>query len=209
MIGVFFMPNWIKKSFVALVTILTFGLISPYQIMNATNMELDKPENDGVVEAKETSSNQSIEYEFKEAQAKSLLSRRDQFLSHALEQAELQSIMKFGGRIAPVIEDEFQTVILPNMQLAIQEVTALFGDDELTNLSISEKPGKGQSEKIFHIYDEYTGKDVIRFHVRRDLRPLEGYWFNFHYHTYHDNFQTHYSLGDIYWDKNTPPNWMN
>ncbi|MBT2695036.1 YpjP family protein [Bacillus sp. ISL-55] len=25
--------------------------------------------------------------------------------------------------------------------------------------------------------------------------------------SYHDNFQTHYELGRIFWAKNTPPKW--
>ncbi|MEW8987992.1 MAG: YpjP family protein, partial [Bacillus sp. (in: firmicutes)] len=83
-----------------------------------------------------------------------------------------------------------------------------YPEEDLVHLAISEEPGKGKSEKIFHIKDEKTGEDVIRFHVRRDQPPHEGYWFNFHYHTHHDEYQTHHDLGSIYWAKNTPPNWM-
>lgn len=117
-------------------------------------------------------------------------------------------MIKFGSKIGPVIADEFQNVILPKIEKALAEVTEQFPEEDLSYLTISEIPSGGRGEKIFHIYNEKTGKDIIRFHVRRDLRPQEGYWFNFHYHTYHDHFEKHYLLGEIFWDKNTPPRWM-
>ncbi len=61
---------------------------------------------------------------------------------------------------------------------------------------------------MFNIYDEQTGKDLIRFHVRTENRPGEGYYYNFHYHTAEDQFATHHNLGDVYWSKNTPPKWL-
>ncbi|MED4798110.1 YpjP family protein, partial [Priestia megaterium] len=50
--------------------------------------------------------------------------------------------------------------------------------------------------------------DLIRFHVRRENPPKDGYWFNFHYHAAADNFQKHYDLGKIYWNRNMPPKWF-
>src|SRR5690606_5692626 len=90
----------------------------------------------------------------------------------------------------------------------IEMTVEQFPDASLEKLAITEKPAGGISEKIFHIYETETNKDIIRFHVRRDKPPLEGYTFNFHYHTYHDQFQTHYALGNIYWDINTRPKWQ-
>ena len=98
-------------------------------------------------------------------------------------------------------------MILPKIEVALEEMASQFPDEQLQSLTISEKPSGGRSEKIFHIYDTESGKDIIRFHVRQDHIPLEGYWFNFHYHTYHDSFSAHYELGSIYWDTNTPPKW--
>ncbi|MEH7388569.1 YpjP family protein, partial [Bacillus sp. JJ1521] len=80
--------------------------------------------------------------------------------------------------------------------------------EQLDQLEISEQPSGGNGEKIFHIFDNTSGKDIVRFHVRKDHPPQDGYWFNFHYHTHHDGFQTHHALGDIYWNKNTPPKWL-
>jgi hypothetical protein len=99
-------------------------------------------------------------------------------------------------------------VILPNIEKAIQEVAVQFPEESLANLKVTETPGGGLSEKIFHITNSKANEDVIRFHVRRDHPPQQGYWFNFHYHTHHDNFQAHHELGSIYWNKNTPPKWM-
>ena len=65
-----------------------------------------------------------------------------------------------------------------------------------------------ENRKIFHVYNRLTGEDLLRFHVRRDHPPQDGYWFNFHYHTAEDGFQSHHELGSIYWDRNTPPDWM-
>lgn len=197
------MKKWLFKSFVALVTILTFGLVSPQQVIQAINNPLGQHVKDNVVET-ETADTEDVPSSVTEG---SPLSDRERFLSDMVNRGEVQAIQKFGPKIAPVIEDEFQQIILPNIGRAIEGVIEQFSDKDLAYLTISEVPGGGISEKIFHIYDGKTGRDIIRFHVRRDLRPQEGYWFNFHYHTYHDHFHTHYELGDIYWDKNTPPNW--
>jgi hypothetical protein len=125
-----------------------------------------------------------------------------------LKEAENQSYQKFGTKIKPVIENEFREIILPNIQSALQEMAFQFPEDDLKNITITEQPSPGHSEKIFNIKNSVTGKDILRFHVRRDNPPQAGYWFNFHFHTYHDGFQSHYDLGSIYWDKNTPPKWM-
>ena len=76
------------------------------------------------------------------------------------------------------------------------------------NLVISEQPSGEYHEKIFHIYNNDSKKDVIRFHVRTDKKPLDGFFFNFHYHLEEDNYSKHYALGEIYWSKNTPPKWL-
>ena len=200
------MPKWIKKSFVALVTVLTLGMYTPFQAVQANDEPVDKPDKNNLTEkSSQQKQNLTINY----TTEKSVISQKEQFLQTAIHLGEKQSWQKFGERIGPVIEDEFQQVILPNIEKAIEEVTVQFSEEDVQYLKISPKPGRGLSEKIFHIYNEKTGKDIIRFHVRRDLRPQEGYWFNFHYHTYHDQFQSHYLLGEIYWDKNTPPQWNN
>ncbi|WP_026581325.1 YpjP family protein [Bacillus sp. J33] len=194
------MPNWLRKSFVVLVTILTFGMVTPSQAFLYENTNQLKASRASDVEKTDSSTGPSTEednYVDKEV-----------FIRQMVKEAEMQSYEKFGTKIGPVIEDEFNEVILPNIEKAIQEVAVQFPEESLAHLKVTETPGGGLSEKIFHITNSQTSEDVIRFHVRRDHPPQQGYWFNFHYHTHHDSFQAHHELGAIYWDKNTPPKWM-
>ena len=122
--------------------------------------------------------------------------------------AKEQSYLKFGSRIGPVIENDFEENIFPKIEEAIEATVVRLGDDKMRSLVISEKPSGEYSEKIFHIVDTDSKKDVIRFHVRTENRPFDGYYYNFHYHTYEDNYVQHYNLGEIYWSKNMPPKWL-
>ncbi|MCE4047298.1 MULTISPECIES: YpjP family protein [Bacillaceae] len=195
------MPNWIRKSLVVFVSILTFGLVtpSPSAFYNTSNGDEKKPADESKlpVSSEELTLDTGILDE---------RSERDKVVGKLMEEAEVQSYTKFGSKIKPVIEDEFRIAILPNIEKAINNVTSSFPDEDLSQLTVTEMPSPGTSERIFHIVKE--NQDVIRFHVRRDRPPQDGYWFNFHYHTFQDNFQNHYALGNIYWDKNTPPKWM-
>ncbi|MBM7654833.1 YpjP family protein [Neobacillus cucumis] len=196
------MNKWLRKSLFVTISILTFGLVTPTQLMNQANAN-KITERDGVETAAPErnyvhSNNYVVESEF----------NREEFIQGLIKQAEIQSYQKFGTRIKPVIENEFREIILPNIERALEETATQFPESEVKNLTITEQPGAGLSEKIFNIKDSVSGKDILRFHVRRDNPPQEGYWFNFHYHTYHDQFHTHYELGSIYWAKNTPPKWM-
>ena len=192
------MPKWLKRSLVILITTLTFGTVAPPAYLLAEN-------NDGKQSSNFTD-NTIIETTIIDNFNKD---SKEEFLQLANMMAKEQSFEKFGTKIAPVIEDEFTEVILPKMEEVIASLADQMSESELNYLAISEKPTGGNSEKIFHIYSKETGKDIIRFHVRKDRPPLEGFYFNFHYHTYHDNFQQHHMLGSIYWSKNTPPSWMN
>ena len=195
------MSNWLRKSFVVLISILTFGLVTPSQAFLNENENLEKSNN-------KAPSSMHSDSGVSEATAEEELIDHDLFVQKMTAQAENQAYIKFGSKIKPVIQNEFQSIILPKIQVAIEETTKQYPQNELSYLTISEVPTYAKSEKIFHIYDERSGEDVIRFHVRRDHPPLEGYYFNFHYHTVHDNFQEHFSLGDIYWAKNIPPQWL-
>lgn len=196
------MPNWIRKSLVVFVSILTFGLVSPSPSSLYNNNNNDKKPSD---ESKTPFTLEERELKL-ENTAVEVQNERDKVLSQIMQEAEAQSYMKFGRKIKPVIEDEFRTAILPNMEKAIAEVMSIFPEEDLSQLTVTEFPSAGVAERIFHI--RKNEEDIIRFHVRRDRPPQEGYWFNFHYHTYHDQFHGHYYLGEIYWDKNTPPKWM-
>ncbi|WLR53239.1 YpjP family protein [Bacillus tianshenii] len=130
------------------------------------------------------------------------------FTEYAVEHAGKQAKEKFGPSIEGEIGDEFSTKILPKIEEVIARYADEWGEDQLRRLALSERPAGGMGEKIFHLYDRKTGEDLVRFHVRRDNPPKEGYWFNFHYHEAKDKFTEHHELGKIYWDKNTPPHWM-
>ncbi|HAQ07442.1 MAG TPA: hypothetical protein DCR24_07980 [Bacillus bacterium] len=189
------MPAWLRKSLVVMISIFTFGMVSPAQanvLLNTDRNEKSETSETAYVETLEDSYDEAVE--------------KERFIGKVMKEAEEQSFQKFGRKIGPVIEDEFRQTILPNIERAIEMVAAQYPGEKLNSLEITEMPGGGQSEKIFHIIGD-NGKDIIRFHVRRDQPPQEGFWFNFHYHTYHDGFQTHYELGRIFWAKNTPPKW--
>ncbi len=200
------MPHWLRKSLVVMVTILTFGLVSPSQAFLYDDSNAVKTSKKDIFDA--SSEDKSVIDHSALADESVGYISKEEFISHMLMEAETQSYTKFGARIKPVIENEFTEVILPNIEKAIINVAAQYPEEELANLTVTESPGKGHSEKIFNISNEKTSEDIIRFHVRRDQPPQQGYWFNFHYHTHHDQFQTHHELGSIYWDKNTPPKWM-
>lgn len=198
------MPAWLRKSLVVLISMFTFGMVSPAQANGFLTPSSDRTE-------KSVSTETSFLVPFEDPFSETPYTEeavRERFIERVVKEAEEQSFQKFGKKIGPVIEDEFRQTILPNIEIAIAMVAEQFPGEKLETLEISEIPGGGKSEKIFHIISE-SGKDIIRFHVRRDQPPKEGFWFNFHYHTYHDSFQTHYELGSIFWDKNTPPKWKN
>lgn len=196
------MKKWLYKSLVVSVALLSFGLITPKHEIWANFEEdrhgkstLDRPSDNHISSA----------YQLDEILVdEEPLPTTDYFVSAAKE----QSYIKFGTRVGPVIENEFESKIFPKIEEAIALTVDRVGEDELRNFIISEKPSGDYSEKIFHIVDRASKKDVIRFHVRTENRPFEGYYYNFHYHTYEDNYSKHYHLGDIYWSKNTPPKWL-
>lgn len=195
------MAAWFKRSLIILVSILTFGLVTPNDFAWLADADTLKDSKKGVVEDDHLSylSSDPTHSEFD----------RKQFITEILDKAEKNAYEKFGTKIEPKIGLEFKTEILPKIEETILTMATQFPDEDLQNLMVTEQPGGGRSERIFHIYDSESGKDLIRFHVRQDNPPLEGHWFNFHYHTYQDSYITHYDLGSIYWDKNTPPEWSN
>ncbi|GIN56565.1 YpjP family protein [Lederbergia ruris] len=197
------MRAWIRKSLIILVSVLTFGVVTPSHAFWSQNQELPKSSNSNT-----TSQSRSSENEVQMPVTFSEKDPEDEIVDALIGKAEQQAMLKFGPKISHVIESEFNEVIMPRIIEAIEMTAAQYPGDELKNLAITEKPGGGVSEKIFNVYHAETGKDLILFHVRREKPPLAGYQFNFHYHTYHDQFQTHYAMGTIYWSKDTPPNWQ-
>ncbi|RPK04984.1 hypothetical protein BSBH6_01685 [Bacillus subtilis] len=191
-----------------LFTIVTFGLVSPPAALMA-----DKPS--GQPSSLEQNDYTAFydehdlydDYESENRRDPELLFQS--YKEQLLDSAEDQSFLKFGSKIAPVIEDDYRKEILPKIENVISDYLATLQDDETyQDVVISSMPSAGKTEKIFNVYNRTTGEDLLRFHVRRDHPPHDGYWFNFHYHTAEDGFQSHHELGSIYWDRNTPPNWM-
>lgn len=125
-----------------------------------------------------------------------------------IEKAKAQTYAKFGTKIAPKLDEEFTTLILPKMEEELTRIFEAAGAAKLPYYEITENVADGYGERIFNVRDVKENKAIAKFHVRREHRPQEGYWFNFHYHLQDDKFATHHDLGDIYWDKNQPPKWM-
>lgn len=192
------MKKWIQKSLVVAVALLTFGVISPNHII-WENL-LDEKVHQKSISSHNTEHTYSVEWSEEQEPSS--------FLEDAVHLAKEQSLLKFGSRIGPVIADEFDEIIFPKIQEAIEMTLVDLDQQKLNSLAISENPSGNHSEKMFHIYESTTGSDIIRFHVRTDRKPQEGYYFNFHYHTVQDQFAKHYKLGDIYWSKNMPPKWL-
>ncbi|KUP06496.1 hypothetical protein Q75_08185 [Bacillus coahuilensis p1.1.43] len=197
------MPTWMKKSLIILISIATFGLVTP------SDFNFDKITDNS---SKEKSSIQDVQKDlhatnFDTFENQQSVIEPEKAVDALLEQGISTAYNKFGEKILPKIDREFHEVILPKLEEAIQETLKDLPAESMTTLSVSNLSTNKHSEKIFHIFNEETGEDVIRFHVRKDRPPLDGYYFNFHYHTYHDQFQSHHELGSIYWSKNTPPNW--
>ncbi|MGE7603789.1 YpjP family protein [Peribacillus sp. NPDC097675] len=195
---------WFRKSLVILVSVLTFGLVTPTNLAWLAEADSLKDSKKGLVQEDHTPYPSAQDL----SETTDHFDRRN-FISDMLDKAEENAYVKFGDKINPKIGDEFKDVILPKIEETINNIANQFPDEKLKQLTITEQPSAGRSEKIFHIYDTLSGNDIIRFHVRQENPPLEGYWFNFHYHTYHDSFAMHYDIGKIYWDKNTPPHWNN
>jgi hypothetical protein len=196
------MKNKLRKSLLILLSILTLGLVSPSQFdQNVKADGLSKPDSFETAASESSLAAPKVEKEESDFD-------REKFINELIDKAEVQSYQKFGSRIKPVIQDEFREIILPKIETAISQTAAIFPEEDVRSLSITEQPGGGNSEKIFHIKNMATGKDILRFHVRRDNPPLDGFWFNFHYHTIFDGYETHHDLGSIYWSKDIPPKWM-
>ncbi|MFS0781509.1 YpjP family protein [Bacillus sp. 1P06AnD] len=197
-------PKWMKKSFVILLSILTLGLVSPDDFHWQNEAAAHKSGKKSLQAEERPEESYTLQTTIEETE---LPVDRSLLIEQFVNQAEETSYVKFGERIKPKIEDEFTTIILPEMQKAIASYIEKCPEQDLTHLAISQKPASGYGEKIFNVYNEKTGEDIIRFHVRRENPPQQGFWFNFHYHTDMDKFVAHHDLGSIYWDKNTPPKW--
>ncbi|HLR02987.1 MAG TPA: YpjP family protein [Virgibacillus sp.] len=204
------MKRWMKKIAVAFVAVMTLGLYIPPIHMDVEAegekealRNADLPDESQVNESMEPGSDESGDADRNEVTVD-----EPDYVQLLTDKAIEQTMAKLGPRISEQVEDEFMESILPAMESVLESVLSEAGEDVLPYYAITEKPAKGTGERIFHVYDFHSKKDVARFDVRRDNRPQDGYWFNFHYHLSSDNFESHHEIGEIYWNKNVPPQWM-
>lgn len=198
------MKKWLQKTLIVAVAFLTLGAISPnHQFW--TSLQDKEQEKQAEQPPKNTDFSIGLADRFVYERLEEPATSAEESL---IASAKELSYMKFGTKIGPVIADEFDEIIFPKIEEAIQMTYESAGDLHKRRLAITEKPAGDYAEKIFNVYDLENGQDVIRFHVRTEKRPLDGYFYNFHYHIADDEFATHHSIGDIYWSKNTPPKWL-
>lgn len=193
------MKKSIQKLMVSLVAVVTLGIITPSHSIWESLFEANTNNKSHVEKVPITAfAEEHATYDVQ------LKEETPDFRALAKE----QSLLKFGTKVGPKIEEDFDEVIFPKMEQAIDDTFARLGDDQLRNVAITENPSGDYAEKIFNIYNRETKEDLLRFHVRTENRPFDGYYYNFHYHTYEDAFASHYDLGEIYWSRNTPPKWL-
>ncbi len=201
------MRTWGRKLFVVLISALTLGLYIP-----PTYAATDTAENKEVAPQDETSDRTVIEdppsHDLEQEVSEELPLDADDYVAMIKEQAKEQTITKMGPRIIEKVDEDMTEEILPKIEEIVASILEEVSEEDLPYYEITEELTPGYGEKIFTLVHQETQKEVARFDVRRDKRPGEGYWFNFHYHLEDDNFTKHYSIGEIYWEKNTPPKWM-
>ncbi|GAB3798353.1 YpjP family protein [Virgibacillus kimchii] len=199
------MKIWLRKLAVVMVAIMTFGLYVPPGLMAEAEAEDNKDELSHSGVSEETA---VAEVETPELEVQNSGQEETSHLHSLSDQAKEQTLLKLGPRITGQLDEQFMDAILDNIENTLNGFLSEIPEERHVYLSITEVPADGLGERIFNIFDAETNEDIIRFHVRRDHRPWEGYWFNFHYHIYDDQFEGHYEIGEIFWDKNMPPKWM-
>ncbi|AXI01290.1 hypothetical protein DV702_05365 [Sporosarcina sp. PTS2304] len=194
------MKQWLQRLMIASVAVLTLGAITPSHEIWLSFQDKDEP-NETDARSGDTQYSLAIEETADDLVALPTYLEDQQLVDHA----RVLAYEKFGTRIGPKIQDEFDTEIFPRIEAVIQTTIHNAAD---RRLAITEQPSGDYAEKIFHVYDKTAEQDLIRFHVRTEKRPIDGYFYNFHYHTAEDGFVAHHTVGDIYWSKNTPPKWL-
>lgn len=193
------MTLWFKKLLVATIAVITLGTYVPTFDLEAT--ELNKRD---VEQEKNQPSDHAQSEIDSHHETETILSPIEDIKA----QASHYTLEKLGNRVMKTIEKEMTEEILPNLEAVLESLVNKHDYYQLYNLSLVPNQSRGYGEKIFDLYDETTNEIVAKFHIRREIRPLEGHWFNFHYHLKEDQYNHHYSIGDVHYGKNTPPKWM-
>ncbi|GAQ18247.1 protein YpjP [Oceanobacillus picturae] len=198
------MKLWLRKAAVVLITIMTLGMYVPPAFLNADESKDDISAKTDIKEDISTSvaeADSPLEEESQEDKSVS-------FVQSMTSDAKVQTMKKLGPKISSQIDPVFLDTILFGVEEAVTKTLATVDESDYPFIGITDQPTDGWGEKIFNLYDVRTDKALAKFHVRRDNRPMEGYWFNFHYHVSNDRFETHREIGEIFWSKNVPPKWM-
>ncbi|MBB5172605.1 YpjP family protein [Texcoconibacillus texcoconensis] len=208
------MKLWLKKISVVLITLMTVGMYIPPTYLDG-NAESSKAVSDSedqgealAAEPNAVNTEESLDEDSSIEEAFADLDSNTYVIDALSEQAVDYTMAKLGPKIIEKVEDDVMTTILPNIEEVLEMLLHEEDPEKLKYLSISELGSSPYGEKIFHLYDDLSEEEIAMFHVRRDKKPKDGYWFNFHYHLSDDDFEEHYNIGDVYWDKNTPPKWM-
>lgn len=202
------MKQWGRKIFVVIISVLTLGMYIP-----PSDIHTEAAENKEVAPEEQGSNLTTSDSEAgtEDDGYVSLNSENDSYespIEMMTTRAKEQTIVKMGPRIIEKVDEDMTRDILPKIEEIVESILGDLEEEDLPYYEISEELVPGYGEKIFNLHNYKTGEEIARFHVRRDKRPGEGYWFNFHYHLSDDDFVKHHSIGEIYWEKNTPPKWM-
>lgn len=213
-------PEWVKKILVVFVAVLTFGTVIPsfpahYVGKPDDHEHIYKEKSpDAALKAvpsdRSGRSNHAEEKSWSETVPANASKERliQAFSDYTLQELRQQGRQKFGRRVAEKISNAYNTEIAPTFLLEVRRVSGRHDVRWIRHLDVTHSPTSGMGERILHVYQTDSGREVLKLHVRRDHPPKDGYWFDFHYHTAQDGFQKHHELKKVYWGKNMPPKWQ-
>ena len=198
------MKKWLRKTIVLLISILTLGLYVPPIHLDAEIDDVDKVE----ITPKEADFSERSTAIIEEEAPESTKSTNDLYRESLVEIAKEQVMIKLGDKIASKIEVPLTEEVLPNLELVLDHVFDMVGEEQSQYLVISEEPAAGYGERIFNLYDMSKQENIAKFHVTRVKKPQDGHYFQFHYHLADDQYEEHFPIAEVHWGKNTPPKWM-
>jgi hypothetical protein len=200
------MKPLMRRVFVVLISLLTLGMYVPSTQIDTDAAEKKAVSENATIASKEdqlTEEDMDLDPQLPEQPVTT-----DEWIEEITNEAKKQTMAKMGPRIINKVDENMTETILPKIEEVMEDILLSADTEAVPYYEITEEPAPGYGEKIFNIYNKQTQEEIARFHVRRDKRPSEGYWFNFHYHLQEDNFTKHHEIGEVYWEKNTPPKWM-
>ncbi|MED1948007.1 MULTISPECIES: YpjP family protein [Brevibacillus] len=113
---------------------------------------------------------------------------------------------KMGKKIQRMAYDEFEERIEPELWAEVEALHEQYSGDIDYDGPESKNARNGiiQGEKVFDIIDKRTGKDLLRFHMKRVDR---GKSIDFHWHKKDDNFKWHHGQTQITRKNQFPEHW--